>query len=280
MRQADENPLSAKGVLKKEVGSRAFHLELFQPHELLRPWVEFYWAVSWDLGSGTFVQTVVTNPTIDLSFEDDMGTNGPGLGLFVTGVVARSYNRILRGRGDVFAVHFHPGMFRPWWGSGVNALTGKAVPLDGASRLWELSALSLLPELLAAPNPERVRRVDALLLGHRPERDPEAEEIRDLVRSARHDRALWRTDALAERRGISPRTNQRQFLEYVGVGPKWIGQRYRIQAAIDALDEERLGSAERRDLTRLALDLGYYDLAHFSKDFRSVTGFSPDGYRK
>jgi AraC-like DNA-binding protein len=275
-----EEPITARGVLRKEEGSRAFRLQLFEPHAELKPWVEYYWAVEWDLGDRTFVQTVITNPTIDLSFEDDVATNGLGLCLVVTGVVPRSYHRILRGRAEAFAVHFHPGMFRPWWGTSVNALTGKAERLGSGNRAWETAALTLLTELMNAPNEERVRMLDALLLAHCPPRDVVSEDLRDLVHSARHDRALWDTPALARRRSVSLRTNQREFLDYVGVSPKWVTQRYRVQAAIDALDEERTGQGEHLDLTQLALDLGYYDLAHFSRDFRAVTGYSPDKYRR
>jgi AraC-like DNA-binding protein len=105
------------------------------------------------------------------------------------------------------------------------------------------------------------------------------EDIRDLVLAARHDRALWEPDTLSDHRGVSVRTNQRQFLEYVGISPKWVIQRYRIQAAMDILDAER-SSGELGDLTQLALDLGYFDQTHFSRDFRNVTGYAPNNYRK
>jgi AraC-like DNA-binding protein len=280
MRQTTQDPMLAKGLLNKEHGNQAFRLKLFAPHPDLQPWIEYYWAVEWDLGEKTFVQTVITNPTIDLSFENDQATNARAACLVITGVTPRSYRRVLRGHGDVFAVHFHPGMFRPWWGASIRALTGRAEHVQAQDRSWQVAALQVLPTLMASSNDERVRLIDAVLLQHRPEPDLLAEEIRDLVRAARHDRTLWETKLLALRRGVSLRTNQRQFLEYVGVHPKWVSQRYRVQAAIDVLDEARLGSGEAGDLTQLALELGYYDSAHFSRDFRTVTGFSPDRYRK
>ena len=275
-----QTPLAAKGILRKEEGSQAFRLNLFKPHPVLQAWVEYYWAVEWDMGDRTFVQTVITNPTIDLSFEDDQATNGQKYCLVATGVTPRSYQRSLRGRGDVFAVHFHPGMFRPWWGVGVNALTGNTQRLGTGSRPWEAPAAQLVSKLMASPNSARVTALDAFLLDHRPSYDPVSEDIRNLVHAARHEHTLWETKILAQRRGVSQRTNQRDFLDYVGVSPKWVIQRYRIQAAIDALDEERLGLRGRVDLTQLALDLGYYDSAHFSRDFRTVTGYAPDSYRK
>ena len=276
----DENQLSAHGVLKREVGDRVFRLNLFAPHADLRPWVEYYWNVTWDLGDATFVQTVVTNPTIDLSFEDDETTNGDRACLVATGVVPRSYQRELRGCGDVFAAHFHPGMFRAWWGSGVSELTGRARVLGAGARAWEAAAYERRSRLLAAPNDRRVSLLDELLLDHRPPRDPVGEEIRDLVRLARDERALWETKELARRRGVSLRTNQRAFLEYVGVSPGWVVRRYRIQAAIEVLDRQRVDSGERVDLTELAVELGYYDAAHFGRDFRAVTGTTASSYRR
>lgn len=277
MRQSGCDP-EPRGLLKPEEAEKAFALKRLPPRQELRRWVEFYWNVSWDLGDRVFVQTVVTNPTVDVSFEHDPGTNGSGFFLIVTGVAPRSYRRYLTGQADVFAVHFSPAQFRPWWGSGVSALTGKALPIGDGDRPWEAEAAALLPGILDRPLNERVRLMDELLMDHRPPEDRVADEIRRIVEESRSDRSLWAAAAMAERRAVSVRTNQRQFLEYVGVGPKWVAMRHRIQTAIGLLDAER-AAGTRSDLTRLALDLGYYDLAHFSREYRDLIGESPDRYR-
>ena len=276
----DEEQPSAHGVLKREVGDRVFHLKLFAPHETCARGSSTTGTSRGTSATRTFVQTVVTNPTIDLSFEDDEATNGERASVVATGVVPRSYERVLRGCGDVFAAHFHPGMFRPWWGPGVSELTGRARILGTGGRAWEAAAHELRSRLLAAPNDRRASMLDGLLLDHRPPRDPVGEEIRDLVRLARDERALWETKELARRRGVSLRTNQRAFLDYVGVSPGWVVRRYRIQAAIEVLDRQRADSGRRVDLTELAVELGYYDAAHFGRDFRAVTGSTASSYRR
>jgi AraC-like DNA-binding protein len=59
---------------------------------------------------------------------------------------------------------------------------------------------------------------------------------------------------------------------YVGVGPKWVLKRLRIHQAA-----EQLTATSPPAWTELALDLGYYDHAHFIRDFRLVVGRSPAG---
>ena len=51
-------------------------------------------------------------------------------------------------------------------------------------------------------------------------------------------------------------------------------QRYRLHEAI-----ERLAGRRDVDWARFALDLGYYDQAHFARDFRSLVGRTPAAVR-
>jgi AraC-like DNA-binding protein len=79
-------------------------------------------------------------------------------------------------------------------------------------------------------------------------------------------------DDLAAAAGRSPRALQRLFREYVGVTPKWVLRRLRLQEAAERMAD---GTG---DWAALALDLGYFDQAHFINDFRRVVGRSPAEY--
>ncbi len=63
------------------------------------------------------------------------------------------------------------------------------------------------------------------------------------------------------------------FNRYVGVSPKWVIRRYRLHEAAD-----RLANGEAVDWPNIALDLGYFDQAHFVKDFKAIVGTPPAKY--
>jgi AraC-like DNA-binding protein len=79
-----------------------------------------------------------------------------------------------------------------------------------------------------------------------------------------------RIEHLAAMHHVAPRTLQRLFRRYVGVGPKWVLKRVRIHEAADQLTA---GSPPR--WTELALDLG----ATTTRTSSATSGSSSDAHR-
>ena len=104
-------------------------------------------------------------------------------------------------------------------------------------------------------------------------RDPALDLVGDVIRSMQDLEPDARVGQIAARHHLAPRTLQRLFRRYVGVTPKWVLKRLRIHQAV-----ERLAEARAVPWTRLALELGCYDHAHFIRDFRLVVGLSPAEY--
>lgn len=82
-------------------------------------------------------------------------------------------------------------------------------------------------------------------------------------------------EALVGELGYSRKHLAAVFKEHVGMTPKAIARLVRFQRAVVALRE-----APAADLARLALDLGYYDQAHFSREFRAFSGLTPGECRR
>ncbi|MDX3052532.1 AraC family transcriptional regulator, partial [Streptomyces scabiei] len=81
-----------------------------EPAEPLRPYLEHYWLIDWDL-SEPYVSQVVPHPSVNVVFQRHEGQepvaeiSGIGLGLFT---------QRLEGRGRVCGIQFRPGGFRPF----------------------------------------------------------------------------------------------------------------------------------------------------------------------
>ena len=114
---------------------------------------------------------------------------------------------------------------------------------------------------------------ESLLCSALPERDAVAEQVGALVSRIADDPGLRRVDELSAASGLTARTLQRLFADYVGVSPKWVMRRARLHEAA-----ERADSGDPVDWAQLASDLGYADQAHLTRDFTLTIGVSPGRY--
>ena len=99
--------------------------------------------------------------------------------------------------------------------------------------------------------------------------------VNRLVALAQEDRDIMQAQDLAHVAGSSVRSLHRLFERYVGVGPKWIVRRSRVQEAA-----ERVARGERVRWAVIARDLGYHDQAHLIRDFRAQVGATPAAYAR
>ncbi len=96
-----------------------------------------------------------------------------------------------------------------------------------------------------------------------------------IVDSVVADLELRSAQQLADRFGLALRGLQRLFNEFVGVGPKWVINRYRMHEAI-----ARVQAGQPVSWAALSQDLGYFDQAHFIADFRRLAGRTPGDYAR
>ncbi|WMX46511.1 helix-turn-helix domain-containing protein [Streptomyces roseicoloratus] len=255
----------------------------YAPAPGLRPYLEHYWLIDWDLAE-PYATHVVPHPSVNVVFERDGDTEtntGTGTGTdsaVVSGIGLELFTKELTGRGRVCGVQFRPGGFRPFapaWP--VSHWTGRTVPLAEA---FPGRAAPELPGRVLSPAGDhaRVAALDAFLLAHGPAADPAAGQATALVDLVRTDRTVRRVSALARAAGLSPRSLQRLFAAYVGVGPKWVILRYRIHEALERA--ESASPAGPPDWAALAADLGYSDQAHLVRDFTATIGVPPTAYAR
>jgi AraC-like DNA-binding protein len=79
--------------------------------------------------------------------------------------------------------------------------------------------------------------------------------------------------ALTEKFNISQSQFEKRFRKVVGASPKKFASIVRLKHILNT-------SANASNLTELGLDAGYFDQAHFIKDFKSFTGETPQQFFK
>ena len=256
-----------RGVLHPGLAATRFSLVRAEPSAALAPFADFYWILRWDLrGKPPHEQTILPHPNVNLAFE----VSGTG----IYGVDRRLFTRSLAGQGRAFGVRFRAGCFRPFWQAPISQLTDRVVP---AARLFggraEKTRQAIMCDAGAGAGAEMTALAEALLCSFLPSRDPVAEQVADLVACITADPALRRVDELAAASGLTARSLQRLFADYVGVSPKWVMRRARLHEAA-----ERADSGEQVDWAELAASLGYADQAHLTRDFTATIGIPPTRY--
>jgi AraC-like DNA-binding protein len=277
-----------RGVLRPDLAAAHLRLDRCPPSDALAPFVDYYWIPRWDLrGEPAYEQAVLPHPNVHLVFE------ASGAGIF--GVDRRLFTRSLSGLGLAFGVRFRAGGFRPFWQAPISQLTDRVVP---AARMFGSRAEKTRQAIMRSPSNGALRDgaawgdgsawgggdldeddarmvglAESLLSSVLPERDPVAEQVAALVSRITDDPGLRRVDELSAASGMTARTLQRLFADYVGVSPKWVMRRARLHEAA-----ERADSGEPVDWAVLASDLGYADQAHLTRDFTVTIGIPPGRY--
>ncbi|MFE1233467.1 DUF6597 domain-containing transcriptional factor [Streptomyces sp. NPDC059442] len=253
-----------------------------EPAPELRPYLEHYWLIDWDLAE-PYASHVVPHPCVNVVFQRyesaDGGGDAESFGE-VAGIGLELFTKKLTGRGRVCGVQFRPGGFRPFapaWP--VSRWTGRRVPLDEVfADVGEAAGNTVAAVLDPATDDARVAALDAFLLAHGPSPDAQAEQAMALVDLVRRDRTVRRVSELADAGGLSARSLQRLFATRVGVGPKWVILRYRIHEALERAESGE--GPDTLDWARLAADLGYSDQAHLVRDFTATVGVPPTAYAR
>ncbi len=262
------------GVLRPDQLAQYVDLTRLPCAPSLQPWVENYWMLRWKLPSEmSYLSSTLPHPACTLSVERGHTRAGVTDPVVVTGVLTRRFDVTLAEKGWVFGVKFRPGGYASLTGTTARTLRDVSVAPPNAFREDTVAALARLgPQ----DDPDHCRAVvdSALKPYERPVEDDYA-TVLDIVSTMLDDRQLVRVGQVEERCGIGTRRLQRLFERYIGATPKWVLARYRIHDAVSDLDNGYSGT-----LADLAARYGWFDQAHFTREFSELVGVPPSAYHR
>lgn len=170
-------------------------------------------------------------------------------------------------------VRFHPGTAPPF----PTVLADLVDERVGLEQLWGGAAERLGEAMAAAPRPEAALGLLQVHLLHTFRRAGHSDP---LVREAVRRLMPWHPvdiGALAGYLAISASQLRRRCLQMVGVGPKALQRTLRFQGflALAQAGAAPSGRPGADGLAGLAVDVGYADHAHLSRECARLTGLSP-----
>lgn len=208
---------------------------------------------------------------IRLYDRDDTGRVQRSHGAVITGAFSESMVIDTAEQQWVMGVIFKAGGAFPFLKMPASELQNAQVPLDA---LWGAQGSRLRERLLDAPTPESKFRVLERVLLEQAVRNLERHPaVRFALREFLHVPQARTIADVTGQVGLSARRFIQIFSDHVGLTPKLFCRVRRFQEVLHLVT-----AGGRIDWTDIALSCGYFDQAHFNRDFRAFSGLNPSAY--
>lgn len=172
---------------------------------------------------------------------------------------------------NMVGVHFKPGGCYPFVDFPIVELNDLTIDLGS---VWGREANSIREAILHEPDIDK--RFDILEKYFLQKGKNKMENhalvhysVGQLVQSPQ----MWSIKNLSHKTGITQKHLITLFRKYVGLSPKMFSRIYKFQKVIHLIGQE-----EKIDWAMLAYEGGYFDQAHFIKEFQAFSGINPTAY--
>lgn len=130
------------------------------------------------------------------------------------------------------------------------------------AQLWDCSTLA-----------ERISQIEGFLRKHRLEQDPAWSLLQTAAQLIQQTNGQLPIQKLIQQLATTERSLERRFVQVMGIGPKQFSRIIRLQHCLKIHRQQPWLS-----LTELAYCAGYYDQAHFIREFTQLAGMTPKQY--
>jgi AraC-like DNA-binding protein len=251
--------------------------QLFLPAKPLQPFIECYWR--FEGFSTALEQSIFVDAKPDILFNfggayqrTDLLTPLQKETLTIAHLDAqRDYPLQVaqHGRVQLIGVRFYAGGLSAFVSMSLHELLNQVIDLR---LIFGSAVLELEARLYEADSRAQVALLNGFFLQHL--RPSQAHlYIRLTAREIEMTNGAVDIGTLSKQSGYSIRTLDRYFQQFYGVSPKFYARIQRFQHALIRLSQPL-------SLAEIALMCGYYDQAHFTKEFSQFTGQSPYQYRR
>lgn len=258
-------------------------MSIYRPDVKLANFIECYWTVPHAIGKILQSQEIMTQGTsIELIFDADAlphiflirGAN------FI-GHTGNCCLNILSDPNPIFGIRFKVNGLYPFSKFSLKDFTitplqrpgsyqGAAEPRDILGDSVEYLAEHLQESRTIA---DKIKIANQFFIRRLPEIRPVDYFVDHLVNELYTKNGLSTVDQLSVKYNVNKKTIERRFVNTTGFNPKEFSQIIRFNCMLKICNYN-----SAKQVKRIIYDLGYYDNAHFQKDFKKFTKLTPSAF--
>lgn len=245
------------------------------PSPPLAPYVECYWIIHRPEPLKEFTEEFwhsVGGFGVVFNWGDDLFTDREALPRHhFVGSSVTSQKLGLHGKIEALGVRFRAGGAYPFWRIPLSEMMNGHVGIDVVVDAETRSTFRQIEDAVTIE--ERITLLEGWLMGHLVNVDERLPMVQTSLAWIRRAKGQLTIPDVAERLYISQRQLERLYKTHVGVSPKKYARLLRVEAARIRLNHDRSTSE-----AEIGNDTGFYDQAHFIREFKSIVGMTPHDY--
>ena len=253
--------------------------QVYTPCPELQPFIKCFWSLEDEKQDEPVKQRVLPDGCMEMIFhygdryqqyfEDGSSIIQPKS--FVFGQITKYIEIAPTGKSGIISARFLPDGISPFINMPLTSLENKAVP---NTELFGENGKELEKHVVNAnDNYERIKIIETFLLSKLTEQKTMDAITKSCVDLIFQSQGQIGSAELADKMNINRRNIERKFISAIGMSPKQLARVARLQATLKMLEQKRSVT-----LTEIAYENGYYDQAHFIKEFKEFTGMSPKSF--
>lgn len=252
--------------------------EQIAPSERLSPFVKYHWTLeSLDKDAPHSRERIFPDGCIELIFNyadpfTKFGSDGKKYvqPLNIIHGQIRSFIELeATGKVGLLSVRFLPAGLQAFVDFDVDSITDQTIQVseawkDGRNLENEMARLSTNLERIALVEDFLLSQLDLSRYDH---------TVANCARAISDSGGTASIEELGEKFHISTRHLERRFLKAIGLSQKVFSRIVRFNRALNLIEQKDFST-----FSKLAYDGGFYDQAHFIRDFKDLTGLNPKQY--
>lgn len=253
------------------------NFKYIRPSGILAEYVKYYWVLESDASEGQVWERVVPITNIELMFhykcpficQNKNETKFQQPRSFISGIKSDYTDVATSGDSGVIAVSFYPLGACNFFRFPLLEIENTSISLHDI----ENTGIALVEEQLCICRnlDERISIIEQYLLScFRPASFDDLKLVKEGLRLINGSKGQIDISSLSRSLFLTEKSLLRKFSTIIGKTPKQYSRIVRFQQIIRSFSEY-----DNSSLTQIAIDNGYFDQAHFIRDFKALSGYTP-----